>query len=369
MKKYITQGKIKQKNLSDILLYILEKGETSRREIERETGFSWGTVSESVMELLSRGYVTEEKSARTGQAGRNTQVLKPSGEKIAAIGVDVNLSGMGATVLGFDRSEKARFFRPFTAKTQEETLNAAISIADEAMAFCKDKYTVMAIGLAFQGGVDAESGVSIRFPKIENWMPVCVKELFERRYGIYTRVEHDPKCMLMAEAPSGSFDDCMLVRADEGIGLAVMQDGKIIDDKNRLELGHVIVRYGGYRCVCGRQGCLEAYSSIRGMASRAGVPFKELCENKSGYEDVVTDATKYFGVALHNAKMVFNPKKILLTGKLFSLLPEMANGAKEMLDALSLDGEQVEVEVKTEISASVGAAMHAVRSVIKNYKF
>jgi predicted NBD/HSP70 family sugar kinase len=350
MKKYITQGKIKQKNLSDILLYILEKGETSRREIERETGFSWGTVSESVMELLSRGYVTEEKSARTGQAGRNTQVLKPSGEKIAAIGVDVNLSGMGATVLGFDRSEKARFFRPFTAKTQEETLNLAISIADEAMAFCKDKYTVMAIGLAFQGGVDAESGVSIRFPKIENWMPVCVKELFERRYGIYTRVEHDPKCMLIGQMQIKRYDNCVLLRVDGGIGMAISLDGVILDDTDRFELGHTLTVPNGKICSCGKRGCLEMYGSLSALDGSADNPENEL-----------RTAGKYLSAALYNTYVMLKPESLILTGKAASL-PAFTESALSLLD-----GCEIDICVDPDISAAYGAAVEAIKSAVRSF--
>ena len=57
MKKYITLDNLKQKNLSDILLYIMNNGETTRRKIQADTGFSWGTVSNSVTYLIEKGYV------------------------------------------------------------------------------------------------------------------------------------------------------------------------------------------------------------------------------------------------------------------------------------------------------------------------
>ena len=51
-KKYITQDKLKKNTLADIVIFILEKKQTTRREIEHETGFSWGTVSANVAFLL-----------------------------------------------------------------------------------------------------------------------------------------------------------------------------------------------------------------------------------------------------------------------------------------------------------------------------
>ena len=71
-KRYITQGTQKQNTLSDIFTIILEKGRTTRREIEYETGYSWGTVSSSVALLMEKGYVTEEKSEQPGGVGRTT---------------------------------------------------------------------------------------------------------------------------------------------------------------------------------------------------------------------------------------------------------------------------------------------------------
>ena len=61
-KKYITQDRLKKNTLADIFIFILEKKQTTRREIEYETGFSWGTVSANVAFLIEKGYVKEEKS-------------------------------------------------------------------------------------------------------------------------------------------------------------------------------------------------------------------------------------------------------------------------------------------------------------------
>ena len=61
-KKYLTQDRLKKNTLADIFVFILEKKQTTRREIEYETGFSWGTVSANVAFLLENGYIKEEKS-------------------------------------------------------------------------------------------------------------------------------------------------------------------------------------------------------------------------------------------------------------------------------------------------------------------
>ena len=64
-KRYITQDILKKNTLADIFIFILNKKQTTRREIEYETGFSWGTVSANVSLLIEKGYVTEEKSEQS----------------------------------------------------------------------------------------------------------------------------------------------------------------------------------------------------------------------------------------------------------------------------------------------------------------
>ena len=92
-KRYITQGAQKQNTLSDIFTMILERKQTTRREIEFETGYSWGTVSSNVALLIEKGYVTEEKSEQVGGVGRTTYTVKPNAARFAAVGLDMNRSG------------------------------------------------------------------------------------------------------------------------------------------------------------------------------------------------------------------------------------------------------------------------------------
>ena len=122
-KKYLTQDKIRKNTLSDIFLYILEKKQTTRREIEHETGFSWGTVSENVAYLIDNDYVTEEKNKQKGIVGRTTYILKPTSDKVASIGLDINLSGFSCTILALDSHVINKMEAKFTAKTQKELLS------------------------------------------------------------------------------------------------------------------------------------------------------------------------------------------------------------------------------------------------------
>lgn len=364
MKKYNTKSNVKAKNLSDILWYIVSKGKTSRREIEKDTGFSWGAVSESVSELISRGYVVEEEKESAG-VGRTAFALKPNGEEIAAIGVDMNRTEIERMVVGFDGGVKISEKVPFKAKTAEEVLSLIDEACEWGINYCKDKYRVLCVGIAVQGLVDSATGDWKSFTGIKDWKEINIPDRISKNFGVSSYVEHDPKSMLASAAALKRRKNCLLVRADEGIGMAVMQDGKILDDSGRFELGHTVAVYRGRKCVCGRKGCLEAYSSVKAMSEIAETGEEELFSNPEKYSEVVNSSATLAGIAISNQITAFAPEKVIFTGKAFGI-KGYTERISEVINEIS-DGQcEVGITVERDLSAAYGSALSAIGKVIKN---
>ena len=360
MKKYITQDTLKKNNTADILTFILERGGATRREIEWETGFSWGTVSSNAALLIERGYLIEEKSESTGSAGRSTCRLVPNGEGVVSIGLDINRTGLVAQIVGLDLSVKESISEPFCAKTQKELITQAEELCARAIDMCEGKYRVFSIGIALQGAVDGKVGFSLRFPGICDWTPYNIKERFESRFFLPVYLGHDPKCMLIAEQCKKKYSDAVLVRIDEGIGMAVSQDGRILDDTERLELGHTVAVRGGELCSCGKRGCLEAYSSVNGICRRADIASERLLDEPKNYLDLISEAAEHLGLALYNICVLFRPQKLVLTGRGLEI-DEYVSG---IIERFSFEG--VELEIDRDISAAFGAAAESMRSAIRS---
>jgi len=357
---FITQGKVKQKNLADTLLFILEKQQTTRREIEYETGFSWGTVSNNIALLLEKGYIYEEKSEKSGSAGRTTYIIKPNGEYIAGIGLDINRSGLSCEIVGLDLKVKHKLEAEFTASTQKEVIEQSEKLCKEALSFCTDnKIRPISLGIAIQGAVDGKTGISMKLPDVEDWKPFNVKTHFSQKYGLPVYIGHDPKCMLLGEHSKNKYNNCVLVRADEGIGMAVALDGRILDDTERFELGHITAVEGGKKCRCGRRGCLEAYASLRAIGGTRDT--KDIFEYPARYCEATRNAGRHLCAALRNIHTLFKPQRIILTGSAAKLSAYTESTEKE-LSALG-----VEVTVDPYVSAAYGAAAESIKSAIKNY--
>jgi len=375
VRMYVTQENMKRSSMAAILTFVMEHGPVTRRAIQEESGFSWGTVSENALELINQGYLREEKRL-SGGAGRAGFVLKPDGSRVVSIGLDINLSGLSSQVVGFDRSVKYTLSRPFSAGTQTEVLQAACSLCDEAMAFCQGQYRVMSIGVAFQGPVNNRTGESIRFPLDTGWIPCSVRQIFEDRYRIFTYVDHDPRCMLLSSVhhlrrEGRQQDNLMLIRLDEGIGLAVMQDGVICEDSNRMELAHTISVYDGIPCECGKKGCLEAYASIKGICKRCDSDFEAVMAHTERYDAVLEEAVRLLGIAICNAAMLFHPDGIILTGKLTEQAPELIRQLREVFKRLSGAESRCQVILldSLHVSAAFGAALKAMQECVEQLKF
>ncbi len=67
-----------------------------------------------------------------------------------------------------------------------------------------------------------------------------------------------------------TFTDFIVITLGTGVGSGIVVNGSLVygHDGFAGELGHMIVRRNGRMCGCGRQGCLETYTSaLKGTKS------------------------------------------------------------------------------------------------------
>ena len=362
--KYVTQTKLKKNTIADIFGFILDKGKTARREIERETGFSWGTVSASVAFLIEKGYVVEEKTVSDGTAGRVTLLLKPASEGIVSIGLDVNRSGFSCKVIALDASVKKSIDAEFTAETRDELLRQSEALCRAALEWCRDEgLRVFSLGIAIQGSVNGRLGVSMKFPGITEWTPINIKEHFSCTFHLPVYLGHDPKCMLLGEMSLRRCNDCLLFRVDEGIGMAVSLDGRILDDTERFELGHTVAVWDDRGGRCQQQGSLEEYGSLSAIPAVRTKGADAVLSAPKAYAAELARAGEYFARALYNMYTLFKPQRIIITGKA-SRLECFTESSISILK-----GEDVEVTVDPDNSAAYGAAVESIKSAIKDFVF
>lgn len=123
------------------------------------------------------------------------------------------------------------------------------------------------IGIASPGTISNGSIVKAGNLNIKNFNLV---RALKEKFSIPIYIRNDGKCAALAEKKYGAmkeYDDCVFINIGTGIGGAVFMGGKLLEPKrfSGFELGHMVVNKGGRQCSCGKQGCLEAYASIKAL--------------------------------------------------------------------------------------------------------
>ena len=128
------------------------------------------------------------------------------------------------------------------------------------------------VGIATPGTVDSKNGVVERAYNLPfDYFPIG--EVFQRYLPISkVFVANDANAAALGEAVAGASrgsNSSVMITLGTGVGGGVILDGKIYSGANGAagELGHMVIKFNGCQCTCGRRGCWEAYSSATALSA------------------------------------------------------------------------------------------------------
>ena len=320
-----TNYEMKKNNTLKVFKALKEKGALSRREIESVTGLSWGTVSAVTNELLSRGFVAAQKES--SGTGRPPSVLTLSETEYLLLGIDVNSVGICFNVVNLGGKTVYSEFFPVVSRKKDDVLAL---LEERTEKILKTYGKILSVNLSMQGKINRNQGVSERTNFFKDWKNVPLVDFFKKRFSLTAYLYHDPECLLTFHINEDSrikdLKNGLVVRIDDGIGMAQTIENTLYETEagSACELGHTVVVPNGEPCVCGKKGCLEAYSSLRGMKrsylKRVGEEFNGediiglLKTDNENIRDIREKATSYLGMAIANLFTLFSPSFILIDG-------------------------------------------------------
>ncbi len=99
---------------------------------------------------------------------------------------------------------------------------------------------------------------------------VPLARMMSDRTGVPAVLGNDANAAALGEWRYGAgkgYNDLLVVTLGTGVGSGFIVNGQLVlgAHGNAGELGHMTLVMDGRPCTCGRNGCLEAYVSIRGM--------------------------------------------------------------------------------------------------------
>ncbi|GIX43022.1 MAG: glucokinase [Leptospiraceae bacterium] len=188
-------------------------------------------------------------------------------QNIAIIGMD--LGGSNLFSVAYDKELKEILYQEKIDTEARKGYKYVISkIASQIIKFqnlLKEKnYSIFSIGLGIPGTVDVSKGMVYMAPNL-GWNHVSLLEDLELDKDLKSRI------CLINDVNAGLYGELISMEkipeiavaffCGTGIGGAIAINGQLITGINGSagEVGHMIVKKKGKRCLCGRKGCLEAY--------------------------------------------------------------------------------------------------------------
>ncbi|MET0885896.1 MAG: ROK family protein [Mycetocola sp.] len=133
---------------------------------------------------------------------------------------------------------------------------------------------VAGVGISCGGPLNRSDGILTGPLHLPGWVDIPITAMVEERFGVPATLENDATAAALGEYRYGAgrgMTTMLYLTLSTGIGGGAVISGQLHRGAadNGGEFGHILVRSGGRRCLCGRLGCLEIYASGSSIAQRA----------------------------------------------------------------------------------------------------
>lgn len=311
----------------------------TRKQLETFTELSWGSISTICNELIRKQFLVAEKQSPS--IGRPLEKLMINPNRQLSLGIDINSVGLSFDVVDLSGTPIYSAFEKIANREKQSVLAQVKAKTSEILDLYPDN--IISINLSMQGALDYQTGVSIRSNFFEGWTDVPLVQIFEDAFHLPTYLYHDPECLLtyhiMNDVRIKDMQSGIIIRLDDGIGMAQINNGLIFNTDNNAacELGHTIVVPDGIPCPCGKNGCLEVYSSLRGIRNRYQQQTQQPVDdvvallNNPDCEanKIMHQASVYLGISISNLFTLYSPDFILLDGIAISRVDRFYNEIQE----------------------------------------
>lgn len=284
--RYTSADLMRKQNARSILKTIHDESGIYRKNVAIQTNLAAQTVTNIISVLIEKGIVLEQPLNTAGK-GRNPFALQINYGGFYIVSVQVTNFFIEVYLNSLD--SKVLYQRYYEVENAEEAFGILQNGIGEVFRIFKDTYVISAIVISECGIVDEKKGIVIE-DYVLNWQDLNLrKELkeFEAPVLVLNDVNIIAHYENTLQKDKSNF---MIVKIENGVGSALVLDGKVIYSSNRVsgEFGHVTAYVPGekIKCFCGRTNCLTKFISKGSLKSRLQKSYDEI------KEEVRKDGTK-----------------------------------------------------------------------------
>lgn len=191
-------------------------------------------------------------------------------------GIDLGGTKIQAIVADDDHQVVGEARRPTPTTGGPPDVIAALADAqrEAAAAAGVETAALVGVGLGSPGDVETDAGTIAQAGNLPNWQaPVPVAKLLGEALGSTVAIGNDVSVATKAEFELGAgkpYQSVLGVFWGTGVGGGLILNGEEwLGRGGAGEIGHMVVKEGGARCPCGREGCMEAYAGRKAMELEA----------------------------------------------------------------------------------------------------
>lgn len=197
------------------------------------------------------------------------------------------------------------------------------------------------VGVGAPGPVDVTHGVVHSLVNVPGWRQVSLRRPLERRLKCPCLIDNDANLFTIGEWRAGAGRGARALvglTLGTGVGGGLVCDGVLYRGASGSagEAGHMVIDPHGWRCGCGRRGCLEAYVGTRAILRLAREAIRRhraalwaLAQRAQLTPELVSRAAEQgdasartvwvavgrsLGIGLANLVNVLNPDRIVIGG-------------------------------------------------------
>ena len=341
-------GSLRRTNQRTVISLLWRLGAASRADLAKAAGISQPTAGKITTELLRLGILQEAGSPANGDSpgsprlGRPGQLLRLDNRRPRFLAVELGVTETNVSALPVAlQMEDAWTYTFPTPRSPESWLKELKAVTSEVK-----RDLLWGVLVSVPGIVDEAEGKVLFSPNLHWLEKVNLPRLVGQVWTLPVLLVQEIRALALGHltaVPGG--DDFFLVDFGQGVGGAIVLDGKLYSHPNPLsgEFGHTPVPGNRRRCGCGAIGCLETLVSERGLlesfrqaSERQGEgSWAELAQHVSarGLEPWLSDTLDATATVISGALNVLGIHRVVVTGRLTELA-----GCVERLGALIKEG-------------------------------
>ncbi len=379
---YKTNKKLlNNKNALEILELIKNTGGISRADLAKEVKLTPASITKITKKLIEGNLICEVGLGESS-GGRPPKILELNKEAGNLISLYLAPDYVEIILYDLHLNKIYKKKKDIWIHTKSKVLSLIKLLLSNTLN--QTEKEVLGVGIAVNGLVDAQKGVSVYSPHY-NWSNIDLKKFIKEEFSLRAYIENDVRAMAIGEKNYGmgkGVENFIVINIENGVGSALYLNGKIYRGSfnGAGEFGHIPIEGNEFRCSCGKRGCLETLVTNEQVELRFEEEFGEKIKAKEIYEryandigegkEIVENISKNLGKGLVPLINILDPQRIILVGDINFGGDKLYKLVKKELCKRAFGNLGEKVEILPNSFGYEGANMGAISLVMENlFKF